>query len=189
MLTTRSACAEGGFCDKLRAAAACPRLKQPFPDIPLQFSAFFLPATPHSLFFLPQSKPEMPRFWLATRRFKSALRRFKSATPRFWPATRRFWLEMRRCRLALRRFLPETSRFWLATRRFKSALRHFMLAMRRFKSATRRFQLASPRCKSSARQKKAAFSQRKHEPAARRRRNQINRSHHLRGGTHHAQFS
>jgi hypothetical protein len=68
-------------------------------------------------------------------------------------------------------------------------LRRFMLETRRFKSATRRFQLVSPRFKSSIRLKKAAFSQRKHDPAARCRRNQINRSHHLRGGTHHAQFS
>lgn len=175
MLITRSVLAEGSFRDKLYAAAACPRLKQPFPDIPPQSPAFFLPATPRSSFSLWQSKPEMPRFWPVMIGFESAMPRFR--------------LAMRSCRLALRRFLPETSRFWLATRRFKSALRHFMLAMRRFKSVTRRFQLASPRFKSSARQKKAAFSERKHEPAARCRRNQINRSHHLRGGTYHAQFS
>jgi hypothetical protein len=165
MLITRSVLAEGSFRDKLYAAAACSRLKSPCPDIPPQSPAFFLPATPHSLFSLWQSKPEMLRFW---------------------PATPRFWLVLRSCRLALRRFLSETPRFWLATRRFKSALRCFMLEMKRFKSVTRRFQLASPRFKSSARQKKAAFLERKHEPAARRRRNQINRSHHLRGGTHHA---
>ena len=182
MLTTRSACAEGGFCDKLHAAAACPRLKPPCPDIPLQFSAFFLPATPRSLFSLWQSTPEMPRCRLATRRLLPAMRRFKSESPRFWPATRRFLLEMRRCR-------PATRHFMSATRRFRLALRRFWLETRHFKSATQRFQLASPQFKPSARQKKAAFSQRKHEPAARCRRNQINRSHHLRGGTHHAQLS
>ena len=137
MLTTRSACAEGGFYAQLRAAAACSGRKQPCPDIPLQSPAFFLLETP---------------------RCRHAMRRFKCESPRFWLAMRRCRLESRRLLPAMRRCKSESPRFWLEMRRCRLESSRFMPAMRRCKLESRRFRLASPRCKSSSRQGKADFS-------------------------------